>query len=178
MRIRSGELELREFERALSEVLYGVRNHPSVREHLRSPQPIARADHERWVDENLLRERRLRLFLVYLAGAPRGLALLRNFSGASAEIGVMMVEARRHRLAAYKASHLIGYFAFEVLGLQQLLSYVPRHNRHALSFNEACGFQRTGDDSEAYFELALGRERWRSHPVHCRCRARYPIAID
>ena len=178
MRIRSGELELREFEPALSEVLYEVRNHPSVREHLHSTQPIARGDHERWVDENLVRERRLRLFLVHLAGAARGLALLRNFSGASAEIGVMMVEARRHRLAAYKASHLVGYFGFEVLGLERLLSHVPRHNRHALAFNEACGFQRTGEDSEAYFELALARERWRSHPVHRRFRARHPIAID
>ena len=178
MRIRSGEVELREFEPALSEVLYEVRNHPSVRQHLRSPQPIQREDHERWVGENLGRERSLRLFLVYLAGAPRGLALLRNFSGASAEIGVMMVEARRHRLAAYKASHLIGHFAFEVLGLERLLSYVPRHNRHALAFNEACGFERTGNDSEAYFELALARERWRSHPVHRKFRARYPIGVD
>ena len=178
MRIRSGELELREFEPALSGALYAVRNHPSVRQHLRSAQPIARPEHERWVDENLVRERRLRLFLVHLAGAARGLALLRNFSGASAEIGVMMVEARRHRLAAYKASHLIGHFGFEVLGLERLLSYVPRHNRHALAFNEACGFERTGDDSEAYFALALARERWRSHPVHRRFRARYPIVVD
>jgi RimJ/RimL family protein N-acetyltransferase len=178
MRLRSGELELREFEPALSEVLYEVRNHPSVRQHLRSPQPIAREDHQRWVEENLVGARRLRLFLVHLAGVARGLALLRSFSGASAEIGVMMVEARRHRLAAYKASHLIGHFGFEVLGLERLLSYVPRHNRHALAFNEACGFERTGNDSEAYFALALARERWRSHPVHRRFRIRYPIVVD
>ena len=178
MRIRSGELTLREFEPALSGVLYEVRNHASVRQHLRSPQPIARAEHERWVDENLVRERRLRLFLVYVADAARGLALLRNFSGTSAEIGVMMVEARRHRLAAYKASHLIGYFGFEVVGLERLLSYVPRHNRHALAFNEACGFERTGNDSETYFELALTRECSRSHPVHRRFRARYSIVVD
>ncbi len=178
MRIRSGELELREFEPALSGVLYELRNHPSVRRHLRSPEPIPRGDHERWVSENLVRERRLRLVLVYVAGVARGLALLRNFSGASAESGVMMVEAQRHRLAAYKASHLIGYFGFEVLGLKRVLSYVPRHNRHALAFNEACGFDRTGNDSEAYFELALTLERSRNHPVHRRFRARYPITID
>jgi RimJ/RimL family protein N-acetyltransferase len=178
MRIRSGEIELREFEPALSGMLYEVRNHPTVREHLRSTHPIARADHDRWVAENLVRERRLRLFLVYLAGVSRGLALLRNFSGASAEIGVMMVEARRHRLSAYKASHLTGYYGFECLGLERLLSYVPRHNRHALGFNEACGFERSGNDSEAYFELALTRERWRNHPVHRRFRARYPIEVS
>lgn len=177
MRIRSGDVELREFEPALTGVLYEVRNHASVREHLRSTQAISRADHERWVQDNLVRERRLRLFLVYVAQAARGLALLRNFSGASAEVGVMMVEARRHRLAAYKATHLIGYYAFEVLGLERLLSYVPRHNAHALAFNEACGLERTGHDSDAYFELVLTRERSRNHPVHRRFRSRYPIAV-
>ena len=177
MRIRSGEVELREFEPALTGMLYDVRNHPSVREHLRSTQPIAREDHDCWVDQNLVRERRLRLFLVYLAGAARGLALLRNFSGASAEIGVMMVEARRHRLSADKASHLIGYYGFECLGLERLLSYVPRHNRHALAFNQACGFERTGNDTQACFELALSRERSRNHPVHRRFRARNPIVV-
>ena len=177
MLIRSGEVELREFEPSLTAVLYEVRNHPSVRQHLRSTQPLSRGDHERWVRDNLIRERRLHLFLVFVAGAPRGLALLRNFSGASAEVGVMMVEARRHRLAAYKATHLIGYYGFEVLGLERLLSFVPRHNRHALAFNEACGLERTGNDSDAYFELVLTRERSRSHPVHKRFRARYPIVV-
>jgi RimJ/RimL family protein N-acetyltransferase len=177
MLIRSGEVELRGFEPALTGVLYEIRNHPSVRQHLRSTQAISRADHERWVQDNLVRERRVHLFLVFASGAARGLALLRNFSAASAEIGVMMVEARRHRLAAYKAAHLIGYYGFEVLGLERLLSYVPRHNRHALAFNLACGLERTGNDSEAYFELALTRNRAHSHPVHGRFLARYPISV-
>jgi len=177
MLIRSGEVELRGFEPALSGALYEVRNHPSVRAHLRSTKPIARTDHDRWVDENLVRERRVHLFLVFVGAVPRGLALLRNFAGVSAEIGVMMVEARRHRLAAYKASHLVGYYGFEVLGLERLLSYVPRHNRHALAFNLACGLERTGNDSKDYFELALTRERSRNHPVHRRFRARYPIVV-
>ena len=177
MLIRSGEVELREFVPALAGVLYELRNHPSVRRHMRSTAPIAREGHERWVQENLVRERKLHLFLVYVAGTPRGLALLRDFAGPSAEVGVMMVEAPRHRLAAYKATHLIGYYGFEVLGLERMLSRVPRHNRAALAFNEACGLERTGNDSEDYFELALTRERSRSHPIHRRFRARYPITV-
>lgn len=177
MLIRSGEVELRSFEPSLAGTLYDVRNHPSVRQHLRDPRPIARADHERWVEENLVRSRRLHLFVVFAARVPLGLALLRNFSGAAAEVGVMLVEARRHRLPAYKATHLIGYYGFEVLGLERLLSYVPRHNRHALAFNEACGLERTGNDSGDYFELVLTREGSRTHPVHRRFRARYPIVL-
>ena len=178
MRLRSADIELRAFESGLTEALYEVRNHPSVRRHLRATDPIPRADHERWVQENLVDERRVHLFLVHTAGNPVGLALLRNFTGAEAEVGVMMVEAARRRLAAYKAAHLIGYYGFEVLGLARLLSYVPRHNRHALAFNLGCGFERTGRDSDAYFELALTCEGSRSHPVHRRFRARYPIVVS
>jgi RimJ/RimL family protein N-acetyltransferase len=177
MQLRSGELVLKSFEPALTAVLYDVRNHPSVRQYLRATRPIDRDAHERWVHENLVAERKVHLFLAYTGEMPVGLALLRNFEGATAEIGVMMVDARRRRLAAYKAAHLIGYYGFEVLGLARLLSYVPRHNTHALAFNEACGFTRTGHDSEAYFELALGRDESRSHAVHRRFRARYPIAV-
>jgi RimJ/RimL family protein N-acetyltransferase len=177
MQLRSGDLVLESFAPGLSGVLFDVRNHPSVRQYLRVTEPIAREDHERWVRENLVEDRKVHLFLAHAAGAPVGLALLRNFAGAQAEIGVMMVEARRRRLAAYKASHLIGYYGFEVLGLERLLSYVPRHNRHALAFNEACGFTRTGVDSETYFELALTREASRSHPIHRRFRERYPICV-
>ena len=178
MRLRSADVELRAFEPALTDALYEIRNHPSVRCHLRSTQPIARADHERWVKENVLEERRVHLFVVFAGNDPVGLALLRDFAGAQAEVGLMMVEAQRRRLVAYKAAHLIGYYGFEVLGLERVLSYVPRHNRHALAFNLGCGFERTGRDSEAYIELALTAERSRTHPVHRRFRARYPIVVD
>ena len=49
---------------------------------------------------------------------------------------------------------------------------------NALAFNEACGLERTGHDSDAYFELVLTRERSRNHPVHRRFRSRYPIAAS
>jgi RimJ/RimL family protein N-acetyltransferase len=178
MQLRSGELVLQGFAPALSGELFHVRNHPSVRRYLRITEPLAWEDHERWVHENLVAQRRVHLFLAYSAGAAVGLALLRNFTGLQAEIGVMMVEAHRRRLAAYKAAHLVGYYGFEILGLQRLLSYVPRHNTHALRFNEACGFTRTGQDSEPYFELALGREESRTHPAHRRFRSRYPITVS
>ena len=177
MLLRSADVVLRGFEPALAGTMYDIRNHPSVRQNLRVTQPLSRQDHERWVEENLVAERRVHLFAVFSGESPVGLALLRNFAGASAEVGLMMVEAPRRRLASYKAAHLIGYYAFEVLGLERLLSHVPRHNAHALEFNLGCGFERTGNDPEPYFELALTRARSRSHPVHRRFRARYPISV-
>jgi RimJ/RimL family protein N-acetyltransferase len=177
MRLLSANVELRAFEPGLTDTLYGIRNHASVRRHLRATHPIARADHERWVRENVVEERRVHLFLAFASGDPVGLALLRNFAGSQAEVGLMVVEAPRRRLAAYKAAHLIGYYGFDVLELERVLSYVPRHNSHALAFNLGCGFEHTGRDSEDYFELGLTAERWWMHPVHRRFRTRYPIVL-
>ena len=107
MQLRSGDLVLRSFEPALTGVLYDVRNHPSVRQYLRSTGAIAREDHERWVRQNLVNARTAHVFVAFAGETPVGLALLRNFQAEAAEIGVMMVDARRRRLAAYKAAHLI-----------------------------------------------------------------------
>ena len=175
--IRTNDLALQEFDASLTEVVYQIRNHPSVREYLRTSAPISRESHLAWVNENLILERRLRLFVVLARDAPVGIALLRNFRERCAEIGLMMVEAPRRRLVSYKAALLIGHFGFEVLGLEKLLSYVARHNEHALSFDLRCGFERTGRDSEAYFELALSRERSRGHRTHRRFRSKYSIEI-
>jgi RimJ/RimL family protein N-acetyltransferase len=177
MLIRSGEVTLQAFEASLTQVLYGIRNHPSVRSRMRDPRPIDPQSHRRWVEDNLVRARTVHLFIVQRRGAPSGIALLRNFRARTAEIGVMMVEARRQRLAAYVAAHLVGYYGFEVLDLERLYSYVPKHNAAALRFNLECGFEPTGTASEVYDELVLTQERSRSHPVHKRFRGTRPIEV-
>ncbi len=178
MRLRSGDVVLQEFGPALTDVVHVLRNHASVRERMRDSRPISRESHERWVHDNLVAERRLALFVVYGREEPVGLALLRNFRGATAEIGVMIVEAERRRLASYKAVHLIGYYGFEVLALERLLSYVPLHNAAALEFNLRCGLERTGAPSDTYHELMLTCETSRTHPTHRRFRRKYPIDIQ
>ena len=178
MRIRSGKVELRAFEPALSDALYAVRNHPSVRQHLRDPAPIARESHDAWVRENLVAARHVHLFLAFHGATPAGIALLRNFRGRQAEIGVMVVDAERHRLLAYIAAHLVGYYAFEMLDLERLLSYVPLRHAQALEFNLRCGFEPTGDASDLYHVLALSQARSREHPAHKRFRATRSIRVD
>jgi RimJ/RimL family protein N-acetyltransferase len=178
MRIRSGKVELRAFEPALSATLFEIRNHPSVREHLRDPRPIARASHDAWVKQNLVEPRTQHLFVVSHSELPAGIALLRNFRGGEAEIGVMIVEAARRRLLAYTASHLIGYYGFEVLGLERLLSYVPLQHAQALEFNLNCGFEASGEASELYHVLALSKARSREHPAHRRFRATREIRVE
>lgn len=177
MLIRSGSVALREFEPSLTGTVHEVRNHPSVRAHLRDSRPITLKDHEKWVRENLIEARRLHLFVVYRGAEAQGIALLRNFQARSAEVGLMMVQPERRRLAAYVAAHLIAYYGFEVLELERLFSYVPLQNERALAFNLGCGFETSGKPSAVYHELELGRERSRSHPVHKRFRATRNIVV-
>lgn len=178
MRIRSGSVELRAFEHALSDTVHAVRNHPSVRANMRDPRPIARESHERWVQENLVQAQRVQLFVVFRKSEPAGIALLRNFHGAQAEIGLMIVEPQRRRLLAYVAAHLVAYYGFEVLGLERLLSYVPLHNRRALEFNVSCGFEPTGERSKVYHVLSLSRQRSREHATHKRFRETREICVE
>lgn len=178
MLIRSGEVTLRAFDASLSDTVYAIRNHATVRAHLRDTAPIARDSHDRWVRENLIEAKRLELFVVADGSGPVGLALLRNFRGDAAEIGVMVAEATRRPRASYFAAHLVGYYAFECLGLGRLYSYVPLHNAHALSFNRRCGFEASGPPGAVYHELVLTRERSRSHATHRRFRARYAISVE
>ena len=177
MLIRSGDVTLRSFDASLTDVVYEIRNHPSVRAHLHVTRPIERASHENWVRENLVAERKVHLFVVFSGDTPVGIALIRNFSGDSAEIGVMVVDAERRPLVCYKAAHLIGHYAFVMLDIKKLLSYVPRQNPHALKFNQACGFIATGIEHPDYDVLALTQSEALAHATHGHFREKYGIDI-
>ena len=177
MLICSGDVQLRSFDESLTHAVYRIRNHPSVRSHLRDAAPIPRESHDRWVREHLVERGLVHLFVVIAGVEQVGIALLRNFRESTAEIGVMVLEAEQRPLVCYKASHLVGYYGFEILGLEKLFSYVPRHNAHALAFNLHSGLERTGNDSDIYHELVLTREQSRSHPTHKHFRAKYPIDV-
>lgn len=178
MRIRSGSVELHAFEPALSEAVHAVRNHPSVRKHLRDPRPIAWESHARWVQANLVEARTQQLFVVQRSGKSLGITLLRDFRAAEAEIGVMIIEPARHRLVAYTAGYLTAYVAFEILGLDRLVSKVPLAHREALEFNLRCGFERTGESSADYHVLAMFREQYVKNVTRQRLRQRRDIVHE
>jgi RimJ/RimL family protein N-acetyltransferase len=176
MLIRSGDVTLVSFDVAHTDVVFEVRNHPTVRPHMRDSSPISRESHYRWVQENLVDARRVHLFVAFSSDEPVGITLLRNFRHQAAEIGVMVIEAERRPLVCYAAAHLIAYYAFEVLGLENLYSYVPRHNERALSFNSRCGFE-PASRSDVYHELVFTRSRYRANPTHKRFREKHGIEV-
>lgn len=161
----------------MSDALFAVRNHPSVRAGMRDSRPLSIEGHRAWVSENLLVERKLDLFLVEQRNTTVGLTLLRNFRGDSAEVGVMLIMAEQRPLACYRAAHLIAYQGFEVLGLERLFSYVPQHNARALAFNLHCGFLETGKLLNECRELVLGKAHSRFDRTHHWFRGRHPIKV-
>ncbi len=177
MQISSGDVALVAFDVSMTEAVFDIRNHPSVREGMLNSSPLTLESHKRWVEENLLRERRVHLFVIESAQQSIGIALLRNLQQDTAEIGVMVVEADQHALVCYKAAHLIGYYAFELLDLRRVYSYVPRRNRRALAFNLHCGLQDTGKPSGDYHELVLTQSDSRTHQTHKKFREKYGIKV-
>lgn len=177
MLIRSGNVELRSFEPSLTDTVLEMRNHASVRAHMRDPAPISREAHYKWVQENLVEARHVVLFVVFSGGEAVGLTLLRNFKDEAAEIGVMVVDAARRPLVSYIASHLTVYYSFEILGLEKLYSYVPRHNEHARTYNLNFGFEPSGSPNEVYHELVFTEVRYRDHPTHMRFREKHAFEV-
>lgn len=177
MLIRSGDVSLRAFEPGLDDVVLALRNHATVREHMRDPAPIARESHYRWVKENVVDARNVHLFVAYDGEEAVGITLLRNFKGTTAEIGVMIVDAATRPRVCYVAAHLVACYGFERLGLTDLLSYVPLHNEHALAFNLHCGFEPSGTKDDVYHELVFTSERYRTHPTHLRFREKHRIEV-
>jgi RimJ/RimL family protein N-acetyltransferase len=178
MRIRSGDVTLVAFDESSTDTLFAIRNHPSVRAGMLDSTPLTLDSHKAWVYENLLRERRVHLFIIENLQQPLGIALLRNLQPEEAEIGVMVVDAVIHPLVCYKAAHLIGYYAFEILDLRRVYSRVPRRNQRALEFNLHCGLQSSGTPSADYHELVLTQSESRSHQTHKKFRAKYGIEVS
>ena len=96
MQIRSGDLTLVAFNERLTDTVFAIRNHPSVRAGMRDSSPLSLESHSKWVQENLLQEQRVHLFVIEVSGQALGIALLRNLRDDAAEIGVMVVDADQH----------------------------------------------------------------------------------
>lgn len=178
VQMRSGDVVLRAFEPAFSDVVLELRNHESIRRNMRDTAPIPRESHARWVRENLVDERRVHLFVVYDSELPVGIALLRDFRDRGAEVGLMVVEAAKRPLVCYAAAILLGNYALEMMGLDRLISYVPRHNEHAFAFNQHFGFVLEGaNDDPVYHRLVLTQECFRTHPTHRRFREKHGLNL-
>jgi hypothetical protein len=104
MKIVIGKLELAQFCAADMEDLYRIRNHESVRGFMSNTAPLEWDSHVKWVRENLLEGGRILLLIVRLEAVALGFTLLKRLTPDTAEIGVVVREASRHRLVSSQAA--------------------------------------------------------------------------
>jgi RimJ/RimL family protein N-acetyltransferase len=172
IRLSIGALTLAQFQPADAQALYDIRNHTSVRAFMANTEPLQWDRHLAWVEANLLTGERLLLFMVRLADAPLGFTLLKRLTADTAEVGLVLREAHRHRLIVSEAGAATVHVAFEVLGLTRLVSYVVPSHAQAIAFNTRTGgvevpsdkpgmlqfeFQRAGYLSNRYYQRTFAR---------------------
>ena len=153
MKIVIGKLELAQFTAADTEDLYRIRNHESVRGFMSNPAPLEWESHVAWVRDNLLSGGRILLLMVRLEGEALGFTLLKRLAEDTAEIGVVVREAAKHRLIPSEAGAATMYLAFEVLGFRRLVSYVVPRHEHAVSFNRRAGGREVASDKPGMLRL-------------------------
>jgi RimJ/RimL family protein N-acetyltransferase len=167
MRIAIGKLELAQFVAADTEDLYRIRNHDSVRGFMSNPAPLEWESHVAWVHENLLEGGQILLLMVRLEAVALGYTLLKRLVEDTAEIGVVVREAPRHRLISSQAGAATLYLAFEVLGFTRLVSYVVPAHAHAIDFNSGAGGREIPSDKAGMLQFEFIKESYLSNR-HCR----------
>jgi len=166
MKLVVGELELAQFAAADTEDLYRIRNHESVRAFMSNSAPLDWEAHVAWVRDNLLDGGQILLLIVRLAGTALGFTLLKRLAPDTAEVGVVIREASRHRLIASEAGAATLYLGFDVLGFTRLVSYVVPAHKHAIEFNVRAGGREVASDKPGMLQFDFLGESYLSNR-HC-----------
>ena len=122
--------------------LYQVRNDPTVRPFMPSPEPLALDLHQAWARSRLLAvHAESPLVLIgRAAGEPVACGLLKPTGEADAlEIGVLVAGARQRGALPLLLGAALFAIADRVFGARTLVSHVHRGNRAALRLNKTVG---------------------------------------
>jgi len=172
--MRRGEISLRPLAAEDTERVVAWRGRPEVHGEFFSDAPPTRAQHDEWFRTLELRNDRLE-WIISDGDRPIGTIGLSgiDFGAQRAEYGILIGEpAARGRGAARGASALVLDFAFEVLGLTEVVLDLFADNARALRLYEALGFlavpaspaSRTKNGVERpVLRMRLERAQWQSH---------------
>ena len=137
-----GDVTFGQFAAADTMALYQIRNDPTVRPFMPSPEPLALDRHQEWARSRLVAvHAESPLVLVgRAAGEPVACGLLKPTGEAGVlEIGVLVAGARQRGPLPLRLGVALFAIADRVLGAHTLVSHVHRGHRTALRLNEAVG---------------------------------------
>lgn len=148
---QTSQVEFRQFSIDDSSVLYEIRNHPSVRPFMPSPDPISYESHLSWVTSQLINSHQSSplLFIGYHNSKSVGFGILKPTTDPWVlEIGVIVIEEwQRHILPTSIAAALLTV-ATQAFGAESLVSYVNKNHHQALRLNQGFGLTRSETSSK------------------------------
>jgi RimJ/RimL family protein N-acetyltransferase len=158
-----GEVAFTQFEAADTMALHDIRNHPSVRPFMPSPEPVPLERHREWVRAQLLEvHAQSPLVLVGRAsGEPVAFGLLKPTADADAlEVGVMVKAPWQRGLLPTRLGVALFSIAARVFGTRTLVSHVKHSHDQALRLNRGAGLlpaETSGKPGETCFRTPIGR---------------------
>lgn len=137
-----GDAAFAQFETADSAALYAIRNDPTVRPFMPSPEPVPRERHEDWVRSNLIDTHAASPLIVIgrAAGEPMAFGLLKPTAEAGVlEIGVLVAGAWQRGTLPPRLGAAMFTIAARIFGAHTLVSHVNHGHERALRLNRGAG---------------------------------------
>lgn len=116
--------------------MFDIRNHISVRKNLTNSKPLNYLAHSNWFLKKLLPDKSQVHFLIKHKNKYIGIVLLRNINANSAEVGVLFKNNSSTKWIVTYSTVFISYYAFDILNLKKIYSYVNAKNIEAIKFNK------------------------------------------
>lgn len=168
MRVRTGEMELRQFALDDTRCLFELRNHDSVRPFMPNPAPLDFSAHREWVERNLADNRDFLMFIVRSHGQPNGFTLLKRTAPDELELGVMFTDLGQKQPLVVRAGVATLQMAVDRFEAAHVVTFVRETHRDALALNEGMGFQPTASSKPNERAFRTSAEVIRAHPVYRR----------
>lgn len=180
MSIRVGNIVLQRFQSQHSDMLYNLINLPEVRMGMSNSSQIPYESHLNWVKENLIESSKVHLFIVIRDNEALGVALIKNLTDDSAELGIMVADTINVKKMLLTSKLLTGilYYVFHKMHFMKLEIRILPCNENSLCTAKKIGAELQGQD-ETYQHFLLTKAKYESFPLNNLLANRYkPIIID
>lgn len=168
-----GDAEFAQFGAADSAALYEIRNHPTVRPFMPSPDPVPVERHDAWVRSNLIdtHDKSPLIVIGRASGQPVAFGLLKPTAEAGVlEVGVLVAGAWQRGTLPPRLGAALFTIAARIFGTHTLVSYVNHGHAQALRLNRGAGLlaeAQSDKPGETAFRTPMSVAL--STPIYRRC---------
>jgi RimJ/RimL family protein N-acetyltransferase len=180
MSIRVGNIVLHRFKLQHADMLYSLINRHEVRMGMSNSTQIPYESHLKWVKENLIESNKVHLFMVISNDEALGVALIKNLTDDSAELGIMVadtIEAKKMLITSKLLTGIL-FYVFHQMHFRNLEIRILPGNENSLRTAKKIGAELQGQD-ETYQYFLLTKTKYKSFPLNKLLANRYkPIIIN